>query len=85
MTTISIPDDTYQLLAARAAALATTPEALAASALDRLARTPPAADTADWLRDFDAMLADFRALPPAYPPGHVVDVSREAIYTGCGE
>ena len=85
MTAINIPDDTYRLLAARAAAQSTTPEALAASVLDQLARTPPAADTADWLRDFDAMLADFRALPPAYPPGHVVDVSREAIYAGCGE
>ncbi len=90
MTSITLPDDTDRRLASRAAALATTPEALAVAALDQLARSTPATDTlpaADAvarLRDFDALIADFRARPPACPPGHAVDVSREAMSAGSG-
>ena len=93
--TLDIPKDTYDRLARKAATLGTTPEALALPALERAAAEPltngqppvPPADPApaEWRRLFDAHMRAVEARADQYPPGHVTDVSREAMYEGCGE
>jgi hypothetical protein len=93
--TITVPDDTYQRLARRAAAAGTTVEALAAPVLERLAQETaahahPAAPPVDlpddeWQRVLDQLIADADSRADRYPPGFRVDVSRESIYEGCGE
>ena len=98
--TLDIPKDTYDRLARKATTLGTTPEALALPALERAAAEPPAngpppvspagpapADPAPagWRRLFDAHMRAVEARADRYPPGHVTDVSREAMYEGCGE
>lgn len=87
MPTLTIPESTYDVLVKAAAARRVAPEALAAATLDQLAPAEPPGPPSreEWLRDFDAWIAEIRARPPLYPPGHVVDVSRESIYEGCGE
>jgi uncharacterized protein (DUF58 family) len=88
MPTITVPDDTYQRLAERAAALGTTAEALAIPALERAAcgTSPATIPPADgWQQRFDALNALILSRADRYPPGYQADVSREAIYEGCGE
>jgi len=93
--TITVRDDTYHRLARRAAAAGTTVEALAAPVLERLAQETaahahPAAPPVDlpddeWKRVFDQLIADAAGRADRYPPDFECDVSREAIYEGCGE
>lgn len=96
MPTITIPEETYQRLAARAAALNTTVEQLAAPALADLisepagAGSPASSSTSElpypeWKRRFDAHMQAVEARASQYPPGHITDVSRESMYEGCGE
>lgn len=96
MATLNIPDDTYARLAARAAALNTTVEQLAAPVLDRLAlgdeganghpsAAPGEVPYDEWKKGFDELLARTRGRADRYPPGFQADVSREAMYEGCGE
>ena len=95
MTTIAIPDETYQRLAALATARNLTPDALATAALDQLAQQAPtdrrAATTPvklsddEWKAQFDALTQLIRSRSDRYPPGFKLDVSREAMYEGCGE
>ncbi len=94
MPTITIPEDLYHRLANRAAALGSTVEALAAPALDQLApeshtnepsTLPVDLPYHEWKKRFDAHMKTIEAKADRYPPGHVVDVSREAMYEGCGE
>jgi predicted DNA-binding antitoxin AbrB/MazE fold protein len=39
---------------------------------------------AEWKKGFDAWMADVQARAHRYPPGFVMDDSREKIYEGCG-
>lgn len=88
MPTITVSDDTYRLLAERAAAQGITVELLAAPVLERLAGKagtngqPP---TADWQGKFEALNALILSRTNRYPPGFQADASRDAIYDGCGE
>ena len=95
MTTIVIPDETYKRLARLAAVDGTTVEALALPALEQLGLEPPVnnhqptqvgGQTPDaWLTAFNNWMAEVEARAPLYPPGFVLDASREAMYEGCGE
>jgi hypothetical protein len=47
---------------------------------------PQGAPSADeWRKNFEAYLQGVAARADRYPPGFVVDDSRETIYEGCGE
>src|SRR5438128_170178 len=93
MAILTIPDATYKLLEARAAALGTTVDAVAAPVIEQLAREPVGTDPPapadlsyeEWKRHFDAWMAAVAARTDRYPPGHTTDVSRESMYEGCGE
>lgn len=39
----------------------------------------------EWQRQFDALNALIHSRADRYPPGFQADVSREAMYEGCGE
>ncbi len=39
----------------------------------------------DWKKYFDAWMADVQARANRYPPGFVMDDSRESMYEGCGQ
>ena len=89
MQTITIPDETYERLTRRASALTISVEELALPALERAAATPLPAPRAltheEWLANFEAWMAEVQARAHRYPPGFEVDISREAMYEGCGE
>jgi hypothetical protein len=96
MPQLTIPDDTYQRLARRAAALHVPVEQLVTPALERVAEgaepgggpppTPPGGLTDDqWQARFDQLLATIQSRAGRYPPGFQADVSRDSIYEGCGE
>jgi hypothetical protein len=92
---LTIPDDTYERRARRAAALNVTVEQLVTPGLERVAGAeavsgqPPAppGDLPDdeWKARFNELLATIRGRADRYPPGFQADVSRENIYDGCGE
>jgi hypothetical protein len=46
---------------------------------------PSSLPTQEWVRQFDAWMQEVKARAHRYPPGFVVDDSREAIYEGRGE
>ena len=85
MTTIAIPNHTYQRIAALAALRNLTPDALAADALEQLARQTPtanghAATPPNDLPD-DEWVAQWRAWAGGMPQRAVtLDDSRESIY-----
>jgi hypothetical protein len=91
MPSLTVPDDVFERLAKRAAALNVTVEQLVAPLLDLAATesgapVPPApASFGDWKTKFDAWMADVQARSPRYPPGFIMDDSRESMYEGCGE
>ena len=97
MPTITVPDDTYERIASRAAVLGTTVEALVVPALEQLVLAPQTNGRPtevpgqlpydEWKANFDDLLAQIysRAERYTYPPGFEVDASREAMYEGCGE
>jgi plasmid stability protein len=79
MPTISIPDDTYQRLASRAAASGTTVEAIAVPVLEQLVGTAnghsqPTPSATDWVTDLKAWV---QTLPHR---SVVVDDSRDSVY-----
>jgi hypothetical protein len=88
MPQLSIPEETFQRLTARAAALNISVDDLVQPALDRLADetgTPALEPTLPltgdaWRAAMDAWRRDAEALAGRYPPGFVVDDSRETIY-----
>jgi hypothetical protein len=88
MPTLNIPDATYRRLEERAAALGTTVGTLALQAIERVAQEPqtdvPPPDD-EWKTHFEKLLAFTHARADRYPPGFQADVSREAMYEGCGE
>jgi len=94
MPNLMIPDEMFDRLAKRAAALNLTVEQLIAPLLHLAAEggsnghSAPSTTTApvdDWKKKFDAWMADVQARAHRYAQGFVLDDSRESIYQGCGE
>jgi hypothetical protein len=94
MPSVSIPDEVFERLARRAAALNVTVEQLIAPLLSfaaenhgsgKAAASPSDVPFDDWKKQFDAWMADVQGRARRYPPGFVMDDSRESIYHGCGE
>ncbi len=89
MPTLTIPDETYQRLTRRAAALQVTVEELilklATESDGNASPAPTLAPLDEWRKKFDAWMADVQSRAHRYPPGFVLDDSRESIYEGCGE
>jgi hypothetical protein len=87
MPSVTIPDETFERLAKRAAALGLTVEQL----ILKLATEsdgnghPTAPHFDDWKKQFDKWMADVQGRAHRYPSGFVMDDSRESIYEGCGE
>ncbi len=87
MPHLTVPEDTFRPLAARAAALNITVDALVQPALDRLAETgtSPAEPSLPlngdaWHAELNAWKRDAESRAVRYPPGFVLDDSRETIY-----
>jgi hypothetical protein len=94
MRSLTISDEMFDRLAKRAAALNVTVEQLISALLDSAANSdgngsassvPTGAAFDDWKKNFDIWMADVRARAHRYPPGFVMDDSRESIYEGCGQ
>jgi hypothetical protein len=88
MPSVNVPEETFRRLAERAAALNVTVEELVRPALEGLARNgvgtpkvpqPPLTGEA-WKRELEAWKRDAESRADRYPPGHVLDDSRETIY-----
>lgn len=84
MAQLNIPDETFRRLTEKAAALNISVEDLIQPALDRLANEavtePTLPLTGDaWLEAFEAWKRAAEARADRYPPGFVVDDSRETI------
>ncbi len=86
MPTITVPAETYERLARRAADLGTTTDALALPAIEQAAAAPPAVPTVltgeAWAEKFREFTRKVQAEAHRYPPGFVLDDSREAMYFG---
>jgi hypothetical protein len=87
MPQITIPEEMFRRLAARAAALSISVDDLIRPALQRLAEAstpagePPFPLSGEaWRAELDAWKRDAEARAGRYPPGFVFDDSREAIY-----
>ena len=86
MPHLTVPEDTFRRLAARAAALNISVDDLVQPALDRLAETgtstpEPLPLTGDaWHAELNAWKRDAQSRAGRYPPGFVLDDSRETIY-----
>ena len=94
MPSLTISDEVFERLTKRAAALNVTVEELIAALLrlaaeganpGHLKGSPTEAPFAVWKKTFDAWMADIQARANRYPPGFVMDDSRESIYERCGE
>ncbi len=87
MPQLTVPDDTFQRLAARAAALNISVDDFVKPALDQLAENaappsePPLPLTGDaWFAELDAWKRDAEGRSGRYSPEFVLDDSRETIY-----
>ena len=87
MPQLTVPEDTFRRLAAKAAALNISVNDLVQPALDRLAETGAAAPepslplTGDaWLAELDTWKRDAESRAGRYPAGFVLDDSRDALY-----
>ena len=87
MPHLTVTEDTFRRLAARAAALNISVDDLVQPALDRLAETGtstpelPLPLTGDaWHAELNAWKRDAESRAGRYPPGFVLDDSRETIY-----
>ena len=87
MPNVIIPEDTFRRLSERAAALNISVDDLVKPALDRLAESgtpvpesslPLTGDA--WRTELDTWKQDALSRAGRYPPGFVLDDSREAIY-----
>jgi hypothetical protein len=94
MPSVTISVEVFERLARRAAALNVTVEQLIAPLLSIAAENHSSGDAApalsdapfdDWKKKFDAWMVDVQGRAHRYPPGFVMDDSRESIYQGCGE
>jgi hypothetical protein len=87
MPHLTIPEDTFRRLTAKAAALNISLDDLVQPALDRLAESgtstlePLLPLTGDaWRAELNAWKRDAESRAARYPPGFVLDDSRETIY-----
>ena len=87
MPNVMIPDETYQRLVERAAAQNIPVDELITSAVDYGAKygpfppDPPPPLTGDaWIAAMDEMKREAESRAGRYPPGFVLDDSREAMY-----
>jgi hypothetical protein len=87
MPHVTVPEETFRRLSARADALNISVDDLVTPALDRLAETgtfapePPLPLTGDaWRAELEAWRRDAESRAGRYPPGFVLDDSRETIY-----
>ena len=87
MPRVTIPEETFRRLAARAAALNISVDDLVKPALDKLAKSgspapePPFPLIGDaWQTELKARKRDAESRAGRYPPGFVLDDSRETIY-----
>jgi len=86
MPYLSVSEDTYRRLTARATALNVSVDDLIRPALDRLAEAGgPASEplplTGDaWLAELEAWKRDAQGRAGRYAPGFVLDDSRETVY-----
>jgi hypothetical protein len=87
MPHVTVPEDTFRRLAAKAAALNVSVDDLIRPALDRLAEAdsptpePPFPMTGDaWYAELEAWKRDVESRAGRYPPGFALDDSRETIY-----
>jgi hypothetical protein len=92
MATLHISDDTYERLARKAVAQNTTVEGLLEPLLDRIAEAgpfspsqTPSPSAAQRKEAFAEWMAQVQHRADRYPPGFLVNDSRESIYEGCGE
>src|ERR1017187_1308936 len=91
MPSVIVSDDVFQRLVQQAAMRNVTVEQLIAPLLELAAKNngaqPPASAPAfdEWKKRFDAWMARVQTRASRYPPGFVLDDSRESIYEGCGE
>ena len=88
MPQLPISEETFQRLSRRAASLNVSLEELVNPALDRLADSPLPDEPVqgeEWQRRFQAWMGEVASRADRYPPGFVVDDSRESIYEGRGE
>jgi hypothetical protein len=91
MPTLSIPKDIFERLVNRAATLHVSVEQLVLSLLNAAAPeigeqgTRPAAPSSynEWKANFDAWMANVQTRFNRYPPGFVLDDSRERMYEDC--
>ena len=88
MPQVSVPEETFRLLSERAAALNVSVDSLILPALERLIHKPSADPseatlplTGDaWRKEFEAWRRDAENRAGRYPPGFVLDDSRETMY-----
>ncbi len=92
MPFVSIPTETFERLALRAAALNVTVDELIAPLLDRamagdglLAPSSESTPFDDWKKNFDAWMAEVHSRSHRFPQGFAMNNSRESIYEGSGE
>jgi len=87
MPNVTVPEDTFRRLSERAAALNISVDELVKPALDQLAEAgtsspesllPLSGDA--WRAELEAWKRDAEGRAERYPPGFVVDDSRETIY-----
>ena len=87
MPHVTVPENTFRRLSERAAVLNISVDDLVKPALDRLAETGSALSesseplTGDaWQAELDAWKRDAASRAGRYPPGFVLDDSRETMY-----
>jgi hypothetical protein len=87
MPNVSVPEDTFRRLSERAAALNISVDELVMPALDRLAEAGTSSPksllplTGDaWRTELEAWKRDAEIRAERYPPGFVLNDSRESIY-----
>ncbi len=82
MPQVTVPEHTFQRLAAKAAALNITVDDFVQSTLDQLAQadtTEPLTGEA-WQAELNAWKRDAQSRAGRYPPNFVLDDSRERLY-----
>ena len=88
MPQVTVPEETFRRLSERAAALNVSVDSFILPALERLIHEPEASRsdtqlplTGDaWQKEFEAWRRDAENRAGRYPPGFVLDDSRETMY-----
>lgn len=81
MATVTIPDAVYHRLNDRASALSLSVEQLLSRMLEQtISSNSQPLQGEEWKREFDQWMSDIESRKHRYPPGFVVDDSRDSIY-----